>query len=710
MKKKLHQKNKKHILNRIIDYGLKWIGVETSSLTEDIYLGHKEIIVGIGMFFLSFWIYLKTLTPTIGLLDSGDMITSSYVLGVAHPPGYPFYCLIGKFFSLFPLANIGFRINIFSAFVAAIAVMMITFITSKVLLMDIKQHPVVRGFSLVSKDIKSQKRDEPSKKGIWQILIPPIISGGMLLTASTFWQQAVIAEKYTLNVCFATLIMFAVIKIQERFNPQSRPQSISYLYLTVFLLGLSFSHHFQTIFFLPGVIFVLFTLIWQRRRHSRIPISRWIINMGLIFLIPITLYFYLPIRASANPFANWGNPDTLEQFIRHITAKQYGYYFSSSIIDLLTRLFSHLSKFFSHQFTWVGVIIGLIGMVAMVRLRLLFIFFILVILADIFQSIRYTIPNIEDYYMPAFAIFSIWIGYGIYIITKYHRFLKYLVWFGISLPIISGMFHFHSSNYRHYYFAYDFGRNILSPLEERAILFTSGDDISFPIWYHLAIEKSHRDIILTHMNFMHYDWYAKLLKEIYPNMCFTASVKSDETGIATKDRVGNIINNNIDKRPIYIIENEFLPNNYSLIPDGIYNRVIIGSLSKPDLQRYFDEHPINFVYRGFYDEAIFKDERAWVIAKNYAVSYANLGNAFMDGLGMYDKAVIEYKEAIHVYRESEDARHNLAVVYFKMGRYQEAQKIFNEVLAKNPEFIKIYPEAESFQKALSDTIAQAPHL
>lgn len=51
---------------------------------------------GILVFFICWAVYLHTLTPTVGLHDSGDMITAAYVLGIPHPTGYPLYCLLGK--------------------------------------------------------------------------------------------------------------------------------------------------------------------------------------------------------------------------------------------------------------------------------------------------------------------------------------------------------------------------------------------------------------------------------------------------------------------------------------------------------------------------------------------------------------------------------------------------------------------------------------
>jgi hypothetical protein len=85
---------------------------------------------GVFVLLASFGVYLLTLTPTVGLHDCGDMITSAYVLGIAHPPGYPLYTLFGKgWMTIIPIGNIAYRMNMQSALFASFTVMMMYFIS-----------------------------------------------------------------------------------------------------------------------------------------------------------------------------------------------------------------------------------------------------------------------------------------------------------------------------------------------------------------------------------------------------------------------------------------------------------------------------------------------------------------------------------------------------------------------------------------------------
>ena len=50
---------------------------------------------------VTFWIYVKTLAPTVSFFDSGELISAAYTLGVAHPPGYPLYVLLAMWVGCF---------------------------------------------------------------------------------------------------------------------------------------------------------------------------------------------------------------------------------------------------------------------------------------------------------------------------------------------------------------------------------------------------------------------------------------------------------------------------------------------------------------------------------------------------------------------------------------------------------------------------------
>jgi len=80
--------------------------------------------VALAVFAGAFCVYALCVAPTVTYGgDCGELIAASYRLGIAHPTGYPLYCLLGRTFaSLLPIGEIGWRYNIFSALCASLAV------------------------------------------------------------------------------------------------------------------------------------------------------------------------------------------------------------------------------------------------------------------------------------------------------------------------------------------------------------------------------------------------------------------------------------------------------------------------------------------------------------------------------------------------------------------------------------------------------------
>src|SRR5207248_5165995 len=67
-------------------------------------------------------IYLATVSPTVNFIDSGELITALHEPGVAHPPGYPLYTLLGYVVSNVLWGEVAWRVNVLSSFFGALAV------------------------------------------------------------------------------------------------------------------------------------------------------------------------------------------------------------------------------------------------------------------------------------------------------------------------------------------------------------------------------------------------------------------------------------------------------------------------------------------------------------------------------------------------------------------------------------------------------------
>src|SRR6266516_2389797 len=126
--------------------------------------------------FLVFVLYLITLSPSTAMWDTSEYIAAAYTLGLPHPPGNPFFVLLGRFFALLPIApNVAMRINILAALCSAVAAGMWFLITERVLVGWLPER--------------------------WQRIVGGSIAALIGAAAFTVWAQSVVNEKvYTVSL------------------------------------------------------------------------------------------------------------------------------------------------------------------------------------------------------------------------------------------------------------------------------------------------------------------------------------------------------------------------------------------------------------------------------------------------------------------------------------------------------------------------------
>ena len=82
-------------------------------------------VFGWVAFAIAAFTYLSTMEPTASFWDCGEFISTAYKLDVGHPPGAPFFMLIGRFFSLFASdpTQVALMINTLSALASAFTIL-----------------------------------------------------------------------------------------------------------------------------------------------------------------------------------------------------------------------------------------------------------------------------------------------------------------------------------------------------------------------------------------------------------------------------------------------------------------------------------------------------------------------------------------------------------------------------------------------------------
>ncbi|MEW6680892.1 MAG: DUF2723 domain-containing protein, partial [bacterium] len=550
----------------------------------------KEDIFGRLVLFASFGLYLVTLNPSVGLYDAGDMTTAAWVLGIPHPPGYPFYCLFGNLWmQLIPIGNIAYRLNMLSAFSSSIAIMLIYLISLKI--------------------VKSR--------------IPSLISSLSLAFSNTFWGQATFAGQYITNLFFFILLLFLLFKYKERL-------SLKILYLFFFTLGLSLAHHRQTLFIVPAAILFILAILWKNRKKQfkiqnlkfKIPLT-----MALLFILPLTLYLYLPIRASSHPPLNWSDPETPDRFISHIKGSQYDFLFLKlKPKEYIARFINQIRGLFPNEFGILLLSLGIVGLFAMaIKRTSIFLFLLLIFLTDVLISVTYNHPSFQLYYMIPFAIFSLWIGFGAFFILSFSK--KKLAYIIFSLALLIIPIKLFISNYKRndhslYYSPYNYCLNILRPIKKNGVIIADDDTHSFLLEYFHYCESVRKDIALIEPHQLHFEWMANLYREMYPDLEF--KMYPVKKAILTYDEVRNqriesMIEMNMERRPFYIFPSPSYPfiSRYEFLPSGVFSMVIKNDISSQELYNLLLETDYKMKYR--------KDDNDSVYIINYATSCFNRG-------------------------------------------------------------------------------------
>ncbi len=198
-------------------------------------------LIGAGIFFLSLALYISSVAPTLSWgwrgfgVDGGDLLAAAYNLGVPHPPGYPTYTMLVKFFSiLVPWGDFAFRANLLSAILGATAVLLLYHIVLSLL-----------------RAIAPTDRDATLPR-----IAAAVLSALALAVSPLFWSHSTIAEVYTLNAVFvAALILLAIRTVLPTSTARSGDPPASggtkRLFLFAFLLGLGLGNHLTLLLLVP---------------------------------------------------------------------------------------------------------------------------------------------------------------------------------------------------------------------------------------------------------------------------------------------------------------------------------------------------------------------------------------------------------------------------------------------------------------------------
>ena len=588
------------------------------------------------IFLITFVIYFDTMAPTVSYWDCGEFIAVSHTLGVPHPPGSPFFLLLGRIFSMIPFnEDIAFRVNIISPIVSALAVMLLYLTIVKIV-----TH--WRG----------------KVENLTDVLI---VFGGASVGALTFaftdshWFNAVEAEVYAFSTFFTAIVVWLILLWNEKANQSGHER---YILIIAYMIGLATGLHLLNLLAIPFVTLIIYfrkyKLEWQSFSITVIitAIIFFVIHNGIIkglpkmaagflgvsgtalvilsvfglmvwaimnkqnllsiaatsvvlILIGYSTYTLIYIRSNQDPTIDENDPETVKAMISYLEREQYGSVgqfprrfnglrqmyevagpprgenrtytarqkaqYRKTDLDKQWDFFwdYQIKKMYNRYFLWqfagrgpsteqgvtpmgansredgvdwtqfglpLALILGLLGMVyqGIKDQRMSFSIMSLFLLTG-YAVILYLNqddpqPRERDYsYVGSFFAFSIWIGAGVAAVGEFiqskisnkeisTRVIS--ITLALSILFVPGVMlsvNYHSHDRSGNYVAWDYSYNILQSVGPNGILFTNGDNDTFPLWYLQEVENVRKDVAVVNLSLLNTPWYIKQWKEARPD-------------------------------------------------------------------------------------------------------------------------------------------------------------------------------------------------
>ncbi len=587
---------------------------------------------------IPFIIFYKTMAATLSFWDCGEFIAAANILGNPHPPGTPFFVLLGRFFIILDVfKEIAVRTNFISVLSSAFTAFIAYFLIVRV-----------------------SRRMPFGGKGsefLGQLGIRIGAFSGALIMAfsSTFWFNAVETEAYGPSMFLMMLSIHLSVKWADEKESGGSDNLIIFI---TYLLFLSIGIHLTSFLVVPAFVLffaivdkvklkdplfwitwaVLFSiavpfyfifgllipavqqnsyLIWlilmivmliatgmlaYNNRH-RAGKTRVDYNLAFALIVVAILGYssqiYIPIRANYKPAINENDPSTWKKHVAFLERKQYGQESMISrmfyrrgklsnqfgdhahmgfggyfVVQYASNAAGGLLRIFLFALGFFGLITG--GYYALQKFKLhptllVFILFLLGSVMLVFYMnfadgtrpdpnnpgslIQLEVRERDYFFTPGFILYAVMIGLGmtslLYLVgagmktaaNGSGKALRYALFSVLSIGFFLAPLNTIKANYQSHdrskdYVPGDYAHNILQSCEKDAILFTNGDNDTFPLWYLQEVERARKDVRIVNLSLLNTDWYIIQLKH---QMGINLSLEDDQINWVPAETRGAIV-------------------------------------------------------------------------------------------------------------------------------------------------------------------------
>lgn len=233
-------------------------------------------ILGWTVFAIATVTYLLTIEPTASFWDCGEYISTAVKLQVGHPPGAPFFQLMGNFFAQFAFGDVmkqAAAVNALSALSSSFTILFLFWTITA----------LGRKFA--------SKYGEINTARTISILFSGLVGSLAYTFSDSFWFSATEGEVYAMSSLFTAIAFWAILKWEVEVTKS--PRAGRWIIFIAYMTGLSIGVHILVFLTIPAIVMIYFFKKDPEINNRKFIIYNGIamIVLGVIFagIIPIVL-------------------------------------------------------------------------------------------------------------------------------------------------------------------------------------------------------------------------------------------------------------------------------------------------------------------------------------------------------------------------------------------------------------------------------------
>ncbi|MEX2583167.1 MAG: DUF2723 domain-containing protein [Gemmatimonadota bacterium] len=501
-------------------------------------------------------LYAITLAPSTAFWDTSEYIATTHILGIPHPPGNPLFVIMARAWELLlapTTLSIPIRVNLFSALMTAGASVFWFLIVYRILSYFTEQQ-VVRLVGAGTSVLLSA-----TAFTVWN-------------------QSNVNEKVYTVSLFTIALLSWLAflwrdhVEQHRGVSPKKSWHDDNVLVLGIYILALSVGNHLMAFLAAPALLVLI--LMVKPKALGNWRLYAWALVFGFIGL---SVHLYLPIRAGLNPIINEADPTCAslgeavvsvltfgaagcEELSAALAREQYA---KPPVTERLAPFWAQLLNYAQYfDWQWSRSLSGRFGWFAPARLPFTLLFlglgsygawrhsqrdrisfaYIATLFATLslglifYLNFKYGYSQVPAYglsfemgevrerdyfFIVSFCLWGLWSGIGLTALwleassragTGKKALLRGAPVLLIALlPLVLNWSYASRAGD---YAARDWAYNLLNSVEPYGVLFTNGDNDTFPLWYLQEVEGRRQDVTVVVWSYLNTPWYAKQLRDL----------------------------------------------------------------------------------------------------------------------------------------------------------------------------------------------------